>query len=93
VEARSSSTSATRAQPSARPEPQAREQRLGDRRLVAKVLGLSVSMVAKLDVSGRLPAPLHFGRAVRWDLTELDDWIRAGAPNRDRWNTIRGRAR
>ena len=55
---------------------------------VADLLGVSVRHLYKLHNSGRLPAPIRLGRAVRWRREELQAWITAGTPNRARWQAI-----
>lgn len=60
---------------------------------VADVLGISRSHVFRLASSGRLPRSLRLGRAVRWDRATLEAWLAAGAPPRDRWETMQADAR
>ena len=60
---------------------------------VAELLGISASMVRKLDRTGRMPRPLRLGTRKVWDLDELRRWSRAGAPSRDRWEALRGGGR
>jgi excisionase family DNA binding protein len=52
---------------------------------VAEALGISRAHVWKLASTGRLPKPVHLGRAVRWPRKDLEAWLAAGAPSRDRW--------
>lgn len=52
---------------------------------VAELLGISRAHVWKLTGTGRLPKPVRLGRAVRWDRKNLEAWLAAGAPPRDRW--------
>ena len=52
---------------------------------VAHVLGVSTRHVWVLNSSGRLPRPIRLGRAVRWNAAEIQDWLNAGAPQRDAW--------
>ena len=56
---------------------------------VASVLGISRAHVWKLASSGRLPKPIRLGRAVRWPRKDLEEWLAAGAPPRDRWEAMR----
>jgi len=57
---------------------------------VAQLLDISPRHVWALHSSGRLgPLPVRFGRAVRWNRRELEEWLDAGAPTRDRWLAMR----
>ena len=56
---------------------------------VARLLGISTRHLWSLNSSGRLPRPIRFGRAVRWNLEELRAWLAAGAPERTKWEEIR----
>ncbi len=56
---------------------------------VAKLLGISERHLWALNSSGRLPRPVRLGRAVRWSVSELRDWLAAGSPPRDRWQAMR----
>lgn len=56
---------------------------------VAAMLGISRAHVWKLASSGRMPRPIRLGRAVRWDRKNLEAWLAAGAPSRDRWEAVR----
>lgn len=60
---------------------------------VAEALGISRAHVFRLASSGRLPRSFRLGRAVRWDKAELQAWVAAGAPNRDRWEEMRAGGR
>ena len=56
---------------------------------VAKLLGISVRHLWTCHSSGRLgPRPIALGRAKRWRLDEVRDWIDAGAPPRDEWDRM-----
>ena len=70
-----------------------REAGAEGRQEVAELLGISASMVRKLDRTGRMPRPLRLGTRKVWDLDELRRWSRAGAPSRDRWEALRGGGR
>ena len=56
---------------------------------LAALLSLSVRSVWRLDEKGELPARLLIGGAVRWDDEEVRRWIRAGCPNRKRWEEMK----
>lgn len=58
---------------------------------VAELFGISRAHVWKLHSSGRMPTPIRLGRAVRWDRKSLEAWLAAGAPTRDRWETMRSK--
>lgn len=59
---------------------------------VAKRLGISHSHFHVLRTSGRFgPAPLRFGRAVRFSCTELEAWVAAGVPTQERWEQLQAR--
>jgi excisionase family DNA binding protein len=52
---------------------------------VARLLGLSERTVRALNASGRLPRPLALGGRRLWSRRELEEWVDAGTPGRDRW--------
>jgi excisionase family DNA binding protein len=54
----------------------------------ARLLGISERHFYKLHSSGRVPKPVRFGRAVRWQVAELHAWLGAGAPARARWEAM-----
>lgn len=56
---------------------------------VAKALGISRAHVWKLESRGELPRPVRLGRAVRWSKKDIEEWLAAGAPSRDRWELMR----
>lgn len=58
---------------------------------LARELGLSTRTVRRLDLEGRLPAPVRIGRAVRWSRDSVIlPWIAAGCPTRDEWEARNG---
>ena len=52
---------------------------------VGRELQVSLRTVRRLDMEGKLPEPVHVGRAVRWRREEVRAWIAAGCPTRDHW--------
>lgn len=66
------------------------ERRLGSIKLVALKLDVSERAAWKWLATGRLgPKPIRIGRAVRFDLAELDAWIGERCPHASRWAEIR----
>jgi len=60
----------------------------------AKLLGISRSQFFKLHAMGKLPRPLRLGaRAPRWLVSELKEWLAAGAPPRDVWERMKSAKR
>lgn len=52
----------------------------------AELIGISESTLWKLHSQGRIPNPMRLGgRVVRWRREELEAWVRAGCPPRERW--------
>jgi predicted DNA-binding transcriptional regulator AlpA len=56
---------------------------------VAKLLGISTRHLWACHASGKLgPRPVSLGRSKRWRLAEVQDWLEAGAPNREQWEAM-----
>lgn len=55
---------------------------------LAEFLGISRATVWRLHAAGRVPAPIRFGRAVRWDQWTVEEWLAAGAPTREKWEQL-----
>jgi predicted DNA-binding transcriptional regulator AlpA len=51
--------------------------------------GLSKATWARLNSAGKIPRPVRLGGRVLWRLEELRDWVRAGCPDRQRWELFR----
>lgn len=47
---------------------------------VAKLVSLCERTIWKLLASGRMPAAIRIGSAVRFRASEINDWISAGCP-------------
>lgn len=56
---------------------------------LATLLGVSSRHVERMDVSGRMPAPVRLGRSKRWRRTEIESWIVAGCPDRAAWRAAK----
>ena len=62
--------------------------------LTAKTLGqmlsLSKRQIFRLNSSGKIPAPMRIGGAVRWDIErDIRPWLAAGAPDRTTFETMK----
>jgi predicted DNA-binding transcriptional regulator AlpA len=52
--------------------------------------GIGRSTWFKLAASGRTPLPVRLGmRRPVWVISELEEWLRAGAPDRAAWQRIK----
>ena len=60
---------------------------LVDVREACRLLNIGRSLFFALKSAGRLPDPVHLGRAVRWGREELRAWVAAGCPPREVWKT------
>ena len=57
---------------------------------LARRLDVSLRHLRRLDSAGKLPKPVRLGRSVRWPVTEIESWLRAGGPDRQRWQAMKG---
>lgn len=60
---------------------------------LARLLGVSVRQVWRLNSAGLLPKPLRLNGSVRWRRNEIEAFIEAGAPDRQTWETIKANRR
>ena len=49
---------------------------------VGRIFNLSKRQIFRLNSSGKIPAPIRIGGAVRWSAGEISAWLAAGAPDR-----------
>jgi predicted DNA-binding transcriptional regulator AlpA len=56
---------------------------------VARLLGVSVRQVWRLNSMGKLPKPLRLNGSVRWSLKEVEAFVKAGAPDRQTWEALK----
>lgn len=54
---------------------------------LAKELGISQRHLHTLNKSGKIPTPIRLGNSVRWSRALIEEWLSAGAPDREAWNT------
>lgn len=53
-----------------------------------RMLGISRSSWLAMVSGGRAPGGIRLGRRVVWRVSELSDWLKAGAPGRDDWDRM-----
>jgi predicted DNA-binding transcriptional regulator AlpA len=51
-----------------------------DATVAARMIGISRAHLWKLSTTGRAPEPIKLGRRCIWRVSELRDWLDAGAP-------------
>lgn len=59
---------------------------------LAEQLGISERHLWAQHASGKIPRPIRLGRAVRWNLAEIQAWLDAGAPSCEAWGALREEA-
>ena len=57
------------------------------------LLGVGKSTIWSWHSAGRIPQPVHIGGTTRWRQEEIEDWLEAGAPPREKWMVARDRMR
>lgn len=77
------------AAPDPEPQPNRRKGTFNTRELAA-FLGVSRATVCRMNSAGKLPRPIRFNRAVRWDCWTIEEWVSDGCPPRDKWEAERG---
>ena len=55
--------------------------------------GISVSTLYAWQSAGRLPGPLHVGGRTLWRADEIEQWIEAGCPSREKFEAGQGARR
>jgi excisionase family DNA binding protein len=74
--------------PLARPAPALPPPLLVDAAEACRLLNIGKSLFFALKSAGRLPAPVHLGRCVRWDRATLMAWCAAGCPSAERFEAM-----
>ena len=64
-------------------------ERLIDKKTLARQLDVGLRTLEGMISAGRVPAPIKpAGRLLKWRAAEIDDWMRAGCPERASWQTM-----
>ena len=58
---------------------------------LAQRLGVSLRHIRRMDAMGKLPQPVRIGNSVRWVLSEIQEWLASGCPDRRLWQAKRGK--
>jgi predicted DNA-binding transcriptional regulator AlpA len=64
--------------------------RLIDAHELSSMLGLNLFTCYRMKDTGKIPAAVKIGSAIRWRLGEIQGWIAAGCPPRAKWEAMRG---
>jgi len=56
---------------------------------LAELLGVNKATIWGWRNSGRIPTPLKLGRCTRWRSDEIEAWIKADCPSREKWLQIK----
>ena len=48
---------------------------------LARRVGVSLRHVRRMDSMGKIPKPVRIGKSVRWVVSEIEAWLKAGAPD------------
>ncbi len=56
---------------------------------LAQVLGTSTRTIWRLLAAGKIPKPVRLGSRPRWPADELREWIKAGMPEAEHWESSR----
>jgi predicted DNA-binding transcriptional regulator AlpA len=57
---------------------------------LSKVLSLSRRQIHRLNSCHKIFAPIRIGGSLRFSAQECADWLKAGAPDRKTWETMKG---
>jgi predicted DNA-binding transcriptional regulator AlpA len=59
---------------------------------LAGKLGVSIRTIWRMDSSGKSPNAIRIGGSVRWNLNEINRWIKARCPDRLQWEAMESQA-
>jgi predicted DNA-binding transcriptional regulator AlpA len=56
---------------------------------LCRVLRISMATLHRLKSAGKLPRAKKLGAQLRWDVSEICEWVAAGMPDLERWETLK----
>lgn len=56
---------------------------------VAEMLGCCRAQAFVFDKRCAIPSPIRIGKFLRRSIVELEEWIAAGGPTREAWNSMK----
>lgn len=59
---------------------------------LARLLGVSLRQIWRLNSAGKLPKPIRLGGSVRWLRKEIEAFVEAGCPDRAQWESMKSGA-
>jgi predicted DNA-binding transcriptional regulator AlpA len=65
------------------------ENYLIDVKKLSKFLSIPQATIYEHNVMGKIPAPLKIGKKLLWRIDEIKEWLNAGAPGRQKWESIK----
>lgn len=71
------------------PAGSAPEQLVYDTADLCHVLRISVATLHRLKAAGKLPRARKLGSQLRWEASEIREWVAAGMPDLQRWEALR----
>ena len=57
---------------------------------LATLLGVSLRQIWRLNATAKLPKPVRLGGSVRWLREEIAAFLKAGCPDRQIWEIMKG---
>ncbi len=63
--------------------------KLLNRKMLADYLSVSASQISRLWREQKIPQGLKLVGNRRWDVSEIDEWIRAKCPDRQTWQSMK----
>ena len=60
---------------------------------LAKLMSLGLRTIRSMDAAGKLPKAFRCGARKLWSVDEIRAWIKAGAPERATWETLKAAGR